>query len=166
MKVLETARLNLRQLTLHDSPFFLAIMNEPAFIRNVADRGLRTPADAASYIAEKIFPSYEEFGFGMYVVELKDTGQPVGTCGLLKRPTMEDVDIGYAFLSEFWGKGYAFEAAVAVMDYGRNVLGLPKIVALTSPQNESSIKLLEKLGMRFERLIQVPGWEGESKLFV
>ncbi len=165
MKVLETERLRLRWLTLADAPFLLALMNEPAFIQNVADRGLRTPEDAARYIAEKMLPSYEENGFGPNVVELKNAGDPIGTCGLYQRPAMEEVDIGYAFLHPYWGRGYAREAAAAVLHHGREVLRIPKIVALTAPTNESSIRLLEKLGLRYERMIQLEGYASESKLF-
>ena len=166
MKVLETERLTLRWMTLEDASFLLELMNDPAFIQNVADRGLRTPADAADYIAEKMFPSYEQFGFGMSVVELKESGTRVGTCGLFKRETMEHVDIGYAFLRQYWRQGLAYEAAAATLAYGREVLQLPKIVAMTAPSNTSSIKLLEKLGLRYEGMIQIPGYEGASKLFV
>ncbi|MEO5721819.1 MAG: GNAT family N-acetyltransferase [Chthoniobacterales bacterium] len=165
MNVLETERLRLRWVTLDDAAFLLEVMNDPAFIANVADRGLRTPDAAARYMSEKILPSYEQFGFGMNVVELKATGRAIGTCGLFKRETMEHVDIGYAFLREFWGQGYALEAATAVMAHGCDVLRIPKIVAMTAPTNESSIKLLEKLGLRFERMIQMEGYGGESKLF-
>jgi RimJ/RimL family protein N-acetyltransferase len=165
MKVLETERMTLRWLTLEDAPFLLELMNDPAFIQNVADRGLRTTTDAANYIAEKMLPSYEQFGFGMNVAELKETGMPIGTCGLFKRETMDHVDIGYAFLRQFWRQGFAYEAAAAVIVHGRETLHIPKIVGMTAPGNESSIKLLEKLGLRFERMIQMPGYEGESKLF-
>lgn len=107
---------------------------------------------------------YERFGFGLYLTELKDEGVPIGLCGLLKRDTLDDVDVGFAFLPRFWSKGYAFESASAVMAYGRSVLGLERIVAITAPDNESSIRLLEKLGMGFERTIR---WEdgAEVKLF-
>lgn len=165
MIVLETERLRLRWITLDDAPFLLELMNDPAFIENVADRGLRTAEDAARYITEKMLPSFEQNGFGMNVVELKTSGTPVGTCGLFKREHMEHVDIGYAFLRTFWGHGFAYEAAVTLLQHGREVLGIPKIVAVTAPGNASSIKLLEKLGLRFERMIDMPGYEGESKLF-
>lgn len=165
MEILQTDRLILRQLEPRDAEFMLELLNEPAFIRNVADRGIRTVADAADYIAAKLTPSYAEFGFGFYLMELKEGRVPVGICGLVKRETMEHVDIGYSVLERFWGNGYAYEAAVAVMDYGRDVLRLPKIVAITAPHNVSSIKLLEKLGLRFEKMIQIPGYEFESKLF-
>ena len=101
----------------------------------------------------------------MYVVALKDTDEPIGTCGLFKRDTMDDVDIGYAFLRQFWGRGFAYEAAAAVLAYGRDVLQLPKIVAMTAPGHERSIKLIEKLGLRFERMVDLPGFDRPSKLF-
>ncbi|HMJ05729.1 MAG TPA: GNAT family N-acetyltransferase [Chthoniobacterales bacterium] len=166
MKILETERLVLRQITLGDAPLILALMNDPAFIRYVADRGLRTEADAAGYIAEKMLPLYEQFGFGPYAVDLKDGGVSIGTCGLIKRDSLPDPDLGYAFRREFWGRGLAYEAAAAVKDYARNALGLRTLIALVSPDNLSSIKLLEKLGLRFEKMIQLPGYEGESRLYV
>jgi RimJ/RimL family protein N-acetyltransferase len=166
MNVLETERLTLRQITADDAPFILEILNEPAFIRFVADRGVRTVADATEYIAQKMTPSYAQFGFGTYLVALKENGTPIGTCGLIKREALEDVDIGYSFLERFWGRGFAYEAAVAVMNYGREVCRLPRIVAITSPENHSSIKLLEKLGLRSEKTIQLPGFDKESKFFV
>jgi RimJ/RimL family protein N-acetyltransferase len=166
MTILETERLRLRELEPDgDAAFMLAILNEPAFIANVGDRGVRTVADAAVYIREKMMPSYAEFGFGFYVMELKDTDVPVGICGLVKRPTMDDVDIGYSVLEPYWRNGYAYEAAAAVMDYARRVLKLPQIVAITAPHNHGSMKLLEKLGLRFERRVQLPGQPTESMLF-
>lgn len=165
MKVLETERLGLRWFSPGDAPFFLELMNDPAFIRNVADRGLRTVEDAERYMSEKVFPSYEQFGFGMNVVALKTDGRLIGSCGLFKRETMEHVDIGYAFLPAYCGQGFAYEAAAAVMRHGREVLKIPKIVGITSSLNEGSRRLLEKLGLRFERMIEMPGYEGESKLF-
>ena len=165
MNILETERLTLRWITAADAPFMLKTLNEPSFIANVADRGVRTVADAENYIATKMTVSYEKFGFGFYLMELKSSGEPVGVCGLIKRETLDDVDIGYSLLEKFWGNGYALEAAVAVLDYGRNVLGLPRVVAYTATTNERSIRLLEKLGLRFEKLIDLPGYEGPSKLF-
>ncbi len=166
MEVLETERLRLRWMTVADAPFLLELMNDPAFITHVADRGLRTVADAANYIAEKFLPHYAEHGFGSNVVILKATGDPVGTCGLFKRPTLDEVDIGYAFLPAYRGLGLAHEAAAAVLAHGHAVLEIPRIAAITSLTNEDSIKLLEKLGLHFERTFQMPGYEGESKLFL
>lgn len=143
----------------------LELMNEPDFHRFVGDRGLRTTEDAATYLADKILPSYDRFGFGFYRVELKINGTAIGICGLVKRDTLEWVDVGFSFLETHRGKGYAFEAAKAVLDYGRTNLGLPQIVGVTAPDNQISIRLLEKLGLRFEKLIHLPGYGPESLLF-
>lgn len=143
----------------------LELMNEPAFIRYVADRGIRTSSQAEDFITAKILPSYEQFGFGFYLVELKESGASIGICGLIKREALDDVDIGFSILRKFWRNGYAYEAAQAVMKYGKETLGLPRIVGVTAPDNESSSKLLEKLGLRFEKLIHLPGYGPESKLF-
>jgi RimJ/RimL family protein N-acetyltransferase len=165
MKILETERLVLRLLRTDDADFMLELMNEPAFIRNVADRGIRKPAHAAAYIAEKILPSYAKFHFGFYRVDLKETSTPIGICGLIKRDTLEDVDIGFSILERYWGNGYAFEAAAATMEYGRATLGLDRIAGVTAPGNFASIGLLEKLGLKFQRKIHLPGYGPESLLF-
>ncbi len=166
MTVLETERLLLRRVEEErDAEFLLELLNEPPFIRFVADRGLRSVADARAYIAAKIAPSYAEFGFGFCVVELRASGERVGMCGLIKRETLEDVDIGYSFLERFWGRGYAYEAAAAVLKYGREVLGLPRVVALTATDNASSIRLIEKLGLRYTNSVQIPGYSTESRLY-
>jgi RimJ/RimL family protein N-acetyltransferase len=165
MKILETDRLILRHLSKADAPFMLALMNEPDFHRFVGDRGLKTVEDAAGYLAEKILPSYSRFGFGFYRVELKPCGTPIGICGLVKRETLEWVDIGFSFLESYRGKGYAFEAARAVMLYGQTILGLARIVGVTAPENRISIRLLEKLGLHFEKRIHLPGYGPESLLF-
>jgi ribosomal-protein-alanine N-acetyltransferase len=166
VKVLETERLILRHLSPEqDAEFMLELLNEPAFIKNIADRGVRSTEDARQYLASGPLASYEQNGFGMYAVELKESGVPVGVCGLVKREGLDDVDIGYAFLERFWSNGYAYESASAVLDYGRDVLGLERIVAITTPDNQGSIRVLEKIGLRFEKLITLPGYEGESRLF-
>jgi RimJ/RimL family protein N-acetyltransferase len=108
---------------------------------------------------------YSRLGFGLYLVELKEPAFPIGMCGLIKRETLEDVDIGFAFLPPYWGKGYAYEAAAAVMAYGEKVLGLNRIVAITSLDNDRSAKLLEKLGLRFEKMLKLAPGSEEVKLF-
>ena len=165
VKILETERLLLRRLTAGDAAFILELLNEPAFLENIGDRGARTLADARRYIAGGPVASYRKFGFGLYLVELKDSGAPIGICGLLKRESLEDVDIGFAFLRRCWSQGYARESAAAVMHYGWTKLRLPRIVAITKPTNQASIALLEKLGLRFEKIITQPGPGGENKLF-
>ena len=165
MKILETEKLTLNQMTGEDAPFLLELMNESEFVHFVADRGLRTVEDAAGYLAERILPSYEQFGFGFYRVDLKESAIPIGICGLVRRETLEWVDIGFALLRRFCGHGYAWEAATAVMEHGRTVLKLSRIVAVTMPGNCNSIRLLEKLGLRFEAKIVLPGYGPESLLF-
>ena len=166
MSVLETERLALRKLSSDDAEFILELLNEPSFIRHIGDKGVRTRKDAVQYIQNGPVASYERFGFGLYLVQLKGSGVPIGICGLLKRESLQDVDVGFAFLPRFWSKGYAVESAAAVMDHGRNVLGIGRIVAITAPENHGSIKVLEKIGLRFEGMIRLSERESEIKLFV
>ena len=165
MKVLETDRLILRRLAVEDAEFILRLLNEPSFLRFIGDKGVRTLDDARDYILNGPVKSYEQFGFGLYLTELKATGVPIGICGLLKRDSLENVDVGFAFLPEFWKQGYAFESAAAVMTYGRNSLGLDRIVAITSPGNDPSIKVLVKVGLKFERTIKLSEDAPEVELF-
>lgn len=162
--MLETSRLTLREFSNCDAPFILRLLNEPSFLRFIGDKQVRTLEDARQYIQNGPVASYEKNGFGLYLVELKPTETPIGMCGLLKRETLSDVDIGFAFIPEFWNKGYAFESAAAIMSYAKDVLKLPRIVAITNKDNEASAKLLEKLGLRFERLIRLTS-EEEIRLF-
>lgn len=164
MRVLETGRLVLRRLTLDDAEFILRLVNEPAWLRYIGDKHVRTLEDARNYLRTGPLDMYERFGFGMFLVELKDSGTPIGACGLLKRDTLPDPDIGYAFLPEFWGKGYAFEAADAVLKYGHREHRLPRILAITSPDNERSIKVLNGCGMHFKRMLEMAE-QDQVKLF-
>lgn len=163
--ILETDRLQLRTLTLEDAVFVLRLLNEPSFIQNIADRGVRTIGQAQDYIRNGPMASYGKFGFGLWLVETKSETVPIGICGLLKRDVLDDVDIGYALLPEFWSQGYAMESASAVMSYAGATLGLDRVVAVTNPSNESSIRLLEKMGFRFERMIRLSEDAPEIKLF-
>jgi RimJ/RimL family protein N-acetyltransferase len=166
MEPIETERLILRMFEPErDAAFMLEVLNDPGFIANVADRGVRTVEQAADYIREKFLPGYDRYGFGYCLVELKDSGVPIGTVGLIKRDSLDDFDIGYSTLERFAGRGYAFEAATALMDFGRSGLGLKRIIGITSPTNAKSAYLLEKLGLRFERMVPVSGFPGESRLF-
>ena len=165
MKILETDRLILRQLSTEDAAFILELVNEPSFIQNIGDRGVRTLEDARAYILRVAISSYEKNGFGLYLVELKDSGQSIGMCGLIKRDGLEDVDIGYAFLPRFWLNGYAVEAAAAVKDYARDMLGLKRLVAITDPANQGSIRVLEKIGLKYEKMVRLSADDIELKLF-
>ena len=165
VRVLETDRLILRWFEPGDGPFILDLLNQPSFVHFIGDRGVRTIKEARDYLSEGPGQSYMEHGFGLNMVELNEDRAPIGMCGLLKRPTLDDVDLGFAFMPKFWGQGYAFEAAAATLAHGREALGLERIVAITDPENQASIRLLEKLGMSFERLIQLGDDEPEAKLF-
>src|SRR5437660_4970136 len=152
MKVLETDRLALRRLAVEDAEFIFDLLNQPSFLQFIGDKGVRTIGDARNYILSGPIASYERFGFGLYLAELKQAQAPIGICGLLKRETLDDVDVGFAFLPQYWKQGYAFESASAVLAYGRDVLGLDRIVAITSPNNEESIKVHSKSGRKLERV--------------
>jgi RimJ/RimL family protein N-acetyltransferase len=165
LTVVETERLVLRRFSTDDAEFILELLNQPSFLRYIGDKEVRNNADAVRYIQNGPVASYERFGFGLYLVELKDSEVPIGICGLLKRDSLPDVDVGFAFLPSYWSRGYAFESAAAVMAYGRDVLGLRRIVAITSLDNDASIRLLEKLGLRFERLVKLAADQSEVKLF-
>ncbi len=149
--VLKTDRLILRNVTLKDAVFMLALLNTDGWIKYIGDRGVKTIEQAEEYIAQRIEKSYVENGFGLWLVEEKITQTDLGLCGLIKRDTLEDIDIGFAFLPEYTGKGYAQESASAVMDYAKNHLEIKKIVAITTPENTNSIQLLGKIGFRFVR---------------
>ena len=131
----------------------------------IGDKGVRTLEDARNYILNGPVDMYHRLGFGLYLTELKESGVPLGLCGLIKRDGLEDVDIGFAFLPRFWAKGYAYESAAAVLAYGKDVLGLKRIVAITSPDNHASGRLLEKLGLRFERMVKLSEGAEEVRLF-
>ncbi|MFQ5534539.1 MAG: GNAT family N-acetyltransferase [Sphingomonadales bacterium] len=165
MKIVETERLTLRHVTTGDGEFILRLLNEPSFKRFIGDRGVRTRDDAREYISQRLIASYDRFGFGMYMAELKGDGTPIGNCGLVKRETLADVDIGFAFVPEFWGQGYAIEAARAVMAYAKDALGLARIAAITAPDNHASIRVLEKLGLKFERMVALSRGEPEIRLY-
>ncbi len=166
MTILETERLIIRQLTTHDAPFILELLNQPSFLRFIGDRGVRNVAAAEKYIQEGPLQSYERFGFGLWLVSRKADSDSIGICGLIKRDHLEWVDIGYAFLPEYWSKGYAREAAAEVLRYGQHTLKLGPIAAIVDPENSRSIQLLEKIGLRFERTIQWPPTQTEISLYI
>ena len=165
MKILETERLLLRQLTTDDAEFILELLNDPSFIRNIGDRNVRTIDDACSYILNGPVASYAKNGFGLYLVVLKETNESIGMCGLIKRDALEDVDIGYALLPRYWSKGYAFEAARATKEYARKVIGLNRIVAIVDPVNAGSIRVLEKIGLHYETMVRLSVDDIDLKLF-
>lgn len=163
--MIETERLTLRHLSTEDAEFILELLNDSSFLRFIGDKGVRTLDDARKYITNGPVEMYARLGFGLYLVERKDGSIPIGLCGLIKRDGLDDVDIGFAFLPEFRAKGYAYEAASATMAFGKDALRLKRIVAITSPDNEASGKLLEKLGLRFEGMIKLSEDAEEVRLF-
>lgn len=165
MSVIETSRLRLREASVADAEFIFALMTEPAYLQLIGDRGIRTVEDARAYIRDKFLPSYAKFGYGSYIVELKPSGPPIGVCGLMRRDSLEHPDIGYAFRREHGGHGYAYEAAAAVPAHGFEQLGMKTILGITSPENHASVRLLEKLGLRYQKMIRVPPNDRDSMLF-
>lgn len=155
MKITETDRLILRQATVDDAPFIFQLLNEPSWLQYIGDRNIRTLGDAENYIRNGLIGMYAQHGFGLFIVELKNGPTPIGLCGLIKRDSLEDVDLGFAFLPAYWGQGYAWEAASATMHDGATTHGLSRLLAITLPENASSIKLLKRLGFKFEKLIRL-----------
>lgn len=158
-----TPRLTFHPFTSEDAPFILTLLNTPGFLQFIGDRGVRTLEDARQYLQNGPMTSYRQHGFGLYRTDLTETQTPIGMCGLIKRDGLDDVDLGYAFLPAYEGQGYATEAASAMMTHAQQ-LGIPRVVAITAPDNERSIRVLEKIGLRFEKMITLPN-SGESKLF-
>lgn len=165
MTVLTTARLRLREFALADAPFVLALVNEPAWLAGIGDRNVRSLPDAVAYLQNGPLRSYRENGFGLWAIERMSDGELVGMCGLLRRPELPDVDVGYALCERHHGHGYAREAAAAVLAHGRDRLGLRRIVAIVSPGNAASIRVLEDLGMQQEGTVRLRADAAETLLF-
>ena len=164
-EILRTERLVLRELTQDDAPFILELLTSRGFVEGIGDRGVRTLDAARGYIEDRIAASYREHGFGMWLATATDEAAPVGLVGLVKRDELDDVDIGYALLERAWGRGYAQEAASAVLQHARKRLGLARIVAIANPDNAASRRVLEKIGLRFVEVVQFPGWDKPSAYF-
>jgi len=164
VQILETNRLILREVTVDDGQFIFDLLNTPKFKKYIGDRGVNSLQESLEFIDTKYRQSYTDHGYGLYTVETKYDGTPIGVCGFVRRDTLPGPDIGFAFLPEFEGKGYGFESARAVMDFGRETLGFTNLFAITSQDNDVSGKLLEKLGFRFDEMISMPNGE-TLKLF-
>ena len=163
VSVIRTARLDLRELDFGDAEFILELLNEAGFIRFIGDKGVRTHADARDYIHQGPMDSYARNGFGLYAACLD--GTPIGICGLVKREGLNDPDVGFAFLSRYWSLGYAVESAAAILAHAGDTLGIKRVVAITSPDNHASIAVLQKIGLKFERMIRLVDHSPELKLF-
>jgi RimJ/RimL family protein N-acetyltransferase len=159
VKILETKRLILREVSADDAEFMLDLLNQPSFIKYIGDRNVRTIGESKEFIESRYVKSYRDNGFGLYAVELKDFGTAIGICGFVKRDTLPEPDIGFAFLPQFCGQGFAVESAESSMKYGQEILGFTRVLAITTQDNESSIKLLEKIGFKFTEKTEMPNSE-------
>ena len=162
-EIIETERLILRKIEESDCEFVYSLLNSPGWLKYIGDRGINSLEDAKTYIRDKVVSLYDQQGYGPYGVRTKLNNSLIGFCGLFKRDFLEDADIGFAFLPEHSGKGYAIESAVAVLEYARDVIGLRRIIAITLEGNDRSINILNKLGMSFKEKIIYPG-SGEELL--
>lgn len=155
----DTARLRLRPLTLDDAPFILGLLNQPSFLQHIGDKGVRDLDGARQYLRDGPLAMYAQHGLGMLRLGLTD-GTPIGIAGFMRREALPDPDLGYALDPSYWGAGYAHEACVALLEWGRTVRGFRRVLAIVSPGNSASLRLLAKLGMRDEGRIEVtPGDE-------
>jgi ribosomal-protein-alanine N-acetyltransferase len=161
--VIKTRRLDLRELDFGDAAFIVELLNEAGFIRFIGDKGVMTLGDARDYIQQGPMDSYARNGFGLYAACLD--GTPIGICGLVKREGLNDPDVGFAFLSRYWSLGYAVESAAAILAHAGDTLGIKRVVAITSPDNHASIAVLQKIGLKFERMIRLVDHSPELKLF-
>ena len=163
--VIETERVILRKFTIDDAAFMLEMLNTPTWLRFIGDRNVKTLEEAENYLLNGNIRSYQEYGFGFYVVVIKETQESIGICGIVKREGLEDVDIGFAFFQQFMGKGYGYEAGSATLNYALNDLKIKKIVAIVDPENVVSIALLKKIGLQFEKMIQLSPKDIKLMLF-
>ncbi|MEK7432816.1 MAG: GNAT family N-acetyltransferase [Cyanobacteriota bacterium] len=165
MNILETERLIISHITIEDANFIFELLNSPNWIKYIGNKNVHDLESAKNYILNVPIKSYEKFGFGLFLVKLKDLDIPIGICGLIKRDTLENIDIGFAFLEKYVGNGYAFESAQATLEYGKNTLGIKKIVAITNEDNYNSIKVLKKIGLVFEKMVKFENEKKELMLF-
>ena len=151
--VAETPRLRLEELGPADAAFILELVNEPAWIRWIGDRNVHSEDDARGYITNGPAKSYAEHGFGLWKVVLAESGEPLGMCGLIQRPQLDRVDLGFALLARHWGRGYAREAVAATLALARERHGLTGLAAITDPDNRASQRVLTDVGFRYDKLL-------------
>ncbi len=162
MQVLQTQRLALREMEPGDAAFVVELLTDPSFLANIGDRGVRDTDSAQGYI-ERWRASYARDGYGLWLVELRDSGELIGMCGIVRRDTLPAPDIGYALLPRHWSKGYAVEACSAVRDHAMHTLGLPQLLAIVAPGNTASVKVLDRIGLRFQETVRLG--EDDLQLF-
>jgi len=163
--ILETERLRLREFTMDDTSFIIELLNSPGWLKYIGERNVKTPTQASAYLENGPVKSYRENGFGLWLVERKEDKSSIGMCGLLRREQLEYPDIGFAFLPEFTDKGYAFEAASSTLKHARVKLNLACICAIVMPENNTSIKLLEKIGMKYSMRYRFHDGKEELSLY-
>lgn len=165
MIILETERLQLCQFSLDDAAFIVQLLNSPGWLQFIGDRKIRNEDDARQYLQNVPMTQYAKHGFGLWLVRLKNDHTPIGMCGLIRRDTLDDVDIGFALLPEYAGKGYAYEAAAATLAFAREQLNFKRLLAITNTDNASSVRLLEKIGLKYEKNLRLPGEDADVLLF-
>jgi RimJ/RimL family protein N-acetyltransferase len=167
MEIFETNRLKLRELAVgRDEDFILDLLNTEGFVKFIGDRGVRDLEGARNYILNGPAKSYDDNGFGLWVVELGSSGERIGLCGMVRREGLDHPDIGYAFLPDHGGRGYAVEAAGGTLAHARSQLDLKTLCAVTTPDNAASRRVLEKIGLVYQGLIVLPGRDDESTYYL
>ena len=164
--ILKTERLIISELTSENAPFFFELVNDPAWIKYIGDKEINTISDAKDYLESKIIPSYELNGFGFYLVSLKKNNSPIGITGLVDRKGLDGIDVGFAFLESYRGQGFAYESTLTLLEFAKQTLGIDPIVAITDLENSKSIQLLERLGLKFKKIIQLPDDDKKCRLFI
>jgi len=162
---LETERLSLSRLTLDDAELVLAVWNDPTYIRYVADRGIRTVDAARAALEEGALKQFSDYGYGPFRVAMINDDTPIGVCGLFRREGLDEPDLGFSILPKYWRRGYAYEAARAVVSYAETEIQLTRLTAVVSPNNGASVALIEKLGLQFERMLRLPGDDDEVAIY-
>ncbi|MDT0552937.1 GNAT family N-acetyltransferase [Urechidicola vernalis] len=163
--ILETDRLHILKFTLKDAPFIFELVNSPNWLKFIGDKNVKSLKDAEQYIQEKLLNQYKHFGFSFYLVRTKSKQKPIGMTGFIKRPSMQDVEIGFSFLPNSSGKGYALESSKAILKYGKSHLKIEKVVAITDQKNTRSQKLLERLGLEKQGEIILPDFDKPCSYF-
>lgn len=163
--ILETPRLLIREFTSDDAAFIYTLMNTASWLRFIGDRNIHSEEDALEHIESKLIADYKTLGFGFWCVVEKSSGLPIGMNGLIKRENLHDVDLGFAFLPESAGKGYAYESSRLILDYAKEALKLEKLIAITNQDNTRSQALLEKLKFKSRGVVTVKAEWGESLLY-
>lgn len=164
-QVLETERLRLRHFERRDAAFILELLNEPSWIANIGERNVHDLTQAETWIEEKLVAVYARLGFGFWAVERREDGALLGMCGLIKRDSLPEVDLGYAFVPRAWGLGYAREAAAACLRHAHEALGRQTLLAITGPENQPSQRVLASLGFKLRETTVLDGETRQTQVW-